>query len=126
MVEAMAGLGIPEDRQVLMIVNPKTKRPISPVTLRKHFRKALDTGMVKANITAGRNLLRLTATSAAAAIFWAKVRLGMRETAEIHLPGEMVGEDGEPTDVKDLARRIAYTLVLAGRQTKPKPKTALD
>jgi hypothetical protein len=37
-----------------------------------------------------------------------------------------VGEDGEPTDVKDLARRIAFTLVLAGRQTKPKPKTALD
>jgi len=127
MVTAMAGLGIPEDRQVLIILNPKTHRPISPVTLRKYFRRELDTGILKANIQAGGNLLRLTATSAAAAIFWAKVRLGMKETAELQLPGDVVGEDGEVQDVKDIARRIAFTLVLAGRQSHPKPKkTALD
>jgi len=89
------------------------------------FRKRKEKAERRLDSTEG-NLLRLTATSAAAAIFWAKVRLGMRETAELHLPGEIVGEDGEPADVKDLARRIAFTLVLAGRQTKPKPKTALD
>lgn len=127
MVEAMAGLGIPEDRQVIIIINPRTKRPISPVTLRKHFRLQLDTGMLKADIKAGQNLLRLTGTSAACAIFWAKVRLHMKETAEIEIPLEPpAGEEGEP-DVTELARRIAFTLVLAGRQGKPsKPKAARD
>ena len=126
MVEAMAGLGIPEDRQVLIIINPKTRRPISPVTLRKHFRRELDTGILKADIKAGQNLLRLTSTSAAAAIFWGKVRLHMRETVEFPLPGDLSDGDAQATDVKELARRIAFTLVLAGRQAKPKPKTALD
>jgi len=131
MVEAMAGLGIPEDRMTILVINPATKRPISPVTLRKHFREELDRGLLKADLTAGQNLLRLTAKSAAAAIFWAKVRLHMKETAEFEvLPGLGDGEfqpEG-PEDVKDLARRIAFTLTLAGRQgkPKPKPKTALD
>lgn len=114
---------------VIGVTNPKTGRPISPVTLRKHFRLELDRGLLMADVKAGENLLRLTGTSAAAAIFWAKVRLHMKETSEFSVP--LVG-DGEfsptgPEDIKDTARRIAFTLTLAGRQVKPpKPKTALD
>lgn len=114
---------------VVGVTNPKTGRPISPVTLRKHFRLELDRGLLMADVKAGENLLRLTGTSAAAAIFWAKVRLHMKETSEFSVP--LVG-DGEfsptgPEDIKDTARRIAFTLTLAGRQVKPpKPKTALD
>jgi len=131
MVEAMAGLGIPEDRMTILIINPATKRPISPVTLRKHFRLELDRGLLKADLTAGQNLLRLTAKSAAAAIFWAKVRLHMKETAELEMPfpaATALDDDEGDHDVTDIARRIAFTLVLAGRQGKPKrkPKTALD
>lgn len=131
MVEAMAGLGIPEDRMTILILNPKTKRPISPVTLRKYFRLELNRGLLKADVTAGQNLLRLTAKSAAAAIFWAKVRLHMKETAELEIPfpaATALEEDQDEPDVTDLARRIAFTLVLAGRQGKPKhkPKTAID
>ncbi len=114
----------------ILIINPATKRPISPVTLRKHFRLELDRGLLEADITAGQNLLRLTSRSAAAAIFWGKVRLHMKETAELEIPipNALDGDDAQPADVKDLARRIAFTLVLAGRQgkPKPKPKTALD
>lgn len=106
MVEACAALGIPEEDMVMVILNPKTKRGISPVTLRRHFKTELRTGMVKAKIKGGTNLLRLTATSAAAAIFFAKVRLGMKETVEVHLPPETK----ERIDEEDAARRIAFVL----------------
>lgn len=120
----MAGLGIPEDDMVRLVINPATKKPISPTTLRKHFPEELRTGIVKANVKGGLNLLKLTETSAAAAIFWAKVRLHMKETASVELPGAgaAVLEDEEAGDLNDLARRIAFTLVLAGRQVTPKKK----
>ena len=45
----MAGMGIPEEQMVTAVLNPTSKQPISPVTLRKHFREELDQGMVQAN-----------------------------------------------------------------------------
>lgn len=53
LVKVMSGMGIPEDQMVAAIKNPLTKEPISPVTLRKHFREELDQGFVEANAKVG-------------------------------------------------------------------------
>lgn len=113
MVLLMTGIGIREDRMVQAIINPATKKQIDPVTLRTHFRPELDQGLLKADIEAGGNLLQQTATSPAAAIFWAKCRLNFREHIDVQLPDvETSVEDG---NMKDLGRRIAFTLAMGGR-----------
>lgn len=125
----MGAIGIPEDRMVLAIINPETKRPISPVTLRKHFREELDQGIVQADLKAAANLLKLTESSAAAAIFWAKCRLRWRErdTPAPLAPPAPLGPDGKPLQqseaekrsVYDLGRRIAFALYMAGEIEEP-------
>ena len=77
-VEAMAGYGIPEtDIATVMEVDPKT--------LRKHYRKELDKGHIKATAKIAENLYRLATGSGreavTAAIFWLKTRAGWKETA---------------------------------------------
>ena len=119
LVENCAALGIPQEDMVLVIKNPETNQPISPVTLRRHFPTELRTGMVKAKIKGGTNLLRLTATSAAAAIFFAKVRLGMRERVELELPPGPTNQ--KQTDVVDTARRIAFVLAMGAHQMAVQP-----
>src|ERR1035437_6547609 len=44
MVKAAAGYRIPEDEIVQVIINPATKRPISKVTLIKHFKDEIAQG----------------------------------------------------------------------------------
>jgi hypothetical protein len=63
-------------------------------TLRKHFRRALDSSADRANAQVGATLFKL-ATSGncpAATIFWVKSRLGWRETTRL----EHSGPDGAP------------------------------
>lgn len=48
LVKKLAGYGIPEADIARLVTNPTSKEPISPVTLRKHFRDELDTGHVHA------------------------------------------------------------------------------
>jgi hypothetical protein len=50
MVALASACGIPEDEMVVAIINPNTKKPISPHTLRKHFRFELDRGHMSANL----------------------------------------------------------------------------
>lgn len=132
-----AGLGIPEDELVNAIINPETKRPISHVTLRKHFRDELDQGLIRTKLKAGANLLAMTANNAACAIFFAKCRLGFNERASWYSP------DGKPwkragsvdpladfpeeqvavaegKSMTEIARRIAYTLTMGSIQTTTK------
>jgi len=90
------------------MINPATRRPISPTTLRKVFHEELRTGMVKAKMKGGANLLKLTETSAAAAIFFGKVRLGMKETIRLQHSGKV--QTGAILTEEQMDRRILQLL----------------
>ncbi len=88
-VETMAGFGIPEkDIGLSMDIDAKT--------LRKYYRKELDTGHIKANAAVAQSLYKKAtgdaSQSVTAAIFWLKTRAGWKET----VINEMVGEGGGP------------------------------
>ena len=73
----MAGYGIPE-------ADIATVLEIDPKTLRKHYRKQLDKGHIKATAKVAESLYRKAtsegAQSVTAAIFWLKTRAGWKET----------------------------------------------
>ena len=110
----MSSYGIPEEGIARLIINPRTGKPITAKTLRKHFREELDTGMTKANAQVVQTLFR-QATGAPAewktmpdgsqvkvreeikpifqcAIYWTKARMGWREKSDV----EVSGQDGGP------------------------------
>lgn len=76
-VEAMAGYGVPE-ADIARVLD------IDPKTLRKHYRAELDHAHVKANSAVAQSLFRKATgdgpQSVTAAIFWAKTRMGWKET----------------------------------------------
>lgn len=88
----MAGYGIPEDDIALSL-------DISAPTLRKHYRRELDLGHVKANSAVAQSLYKKAladgASSVTAAIFWLKTRAGWKET----VVSEYTGKDGAPLQV---------------------------
>src|SRR5437879_12729100 len=43
-VKVLVGLGIPQDKICLMVVNPQTEKPLDPKSLRKHFPRELEIG----------------------------------------------------------------------------------
>lgn len=72
-VEAMSGYGVPQTDIAIIL-------DIAPKTLRLHFRRELDVGLAKANAKIGQTLFQqATGGNTAAAIFWAKARMGWRE-----------------------------------------------
>jgi len=77
-VEALAGFGAPE-------VYIYGEIGISQNTLRKHYREEMDKGVTKANMQVVQSLFKKAIGndqgSVAAAIFWAKTRLGWKETS---------------------------------------------
>lgn len=91
-VESMAGYGIPEDDIALSL-------DISAPTLRKHYRRELDMGHIKANSAVAQSLFKKAtgdgSQSVTAAIFWAKTRMGWKET----VVSEHTGKDGTPLQV---------------------------
>jgi hypothetical protein len=76
-VEAMAAYGIPE-ADIAEVID------IDPKTLRKHYRKELNTGSIKANTKIAESLYRKAlgdgSQSVTAAIFWLKTRAHWKET----------------------------------------------
>ena len=76
-VEAMAAYGIPET-DIATVVE------IDPKTLRRHYRKELDTGHIKAKTKVAENLYRRATgegrEAVTAAIFWLKTRARWKET----------------------------------------------
>jgi len=90
-VESLAGLGMRHDEIALMVVNPSTAAPINEKTLRLRFERELAIGPVKANSKVGESLYQqATGTggvprSTAAGIFWAKTRMGWRETTHVEM-----------------------------------------
>ena len=73
-VRAMSGFGIPQDDIATLL-------EIDAKTLRKHFRRELDRGMVEATAKVAQSLFLMATQgkNVAAAIFWMKARAGWRE-----------------------------------------------
>ncbi len=96
MVEAMAGYGVPHDDIAIVL-------DIDPKTLRLKYRRELDLGVAKANAKIGQTLFtQATSGNTAAAIFWAKARMGWREKQDISL----TGADGGPVQIETIRRVI--------------------
>lgn len=99
MVEALAGYGAPEFYIAKQV-------GVDPKTLRKHFRDELDHGMANANALVAESLFKKAVGNGTgavtAAIFWAKTRLGWKET----VVNEHSGPDGGPIrqEVVDLSK----------------------
>ena len=76
LVEQMSAVGIPQSNIAMVI-----RDGIDDKTLRKLFRKELDTAATKANAKIGGTLFNKAVNGdTSAAIFWAKTRMGWKET----------------------------------------------
>jgi hypothetical protein len=82
-VENMARLGIKHEAIATVL-------GITAKTLRKHFRKELDLGMINANKEVLKTLFDMAKSgkNTSATIFWAKTRCGMRERGPEIEPSE--------------------------------------
>lgn len=84
-VETLVGLGLKQEGICLLVEDPKTGKPITDKTLRRHFEHELAVGAYKANSLIAESLFsKATAKKGgpgaiAAAIFWAKCRMGWKE-----------------------------------------------
>ena len=71
---------------------------IDDKTMRKHFRRELDIGVAKVNALCGQGIVRAMQNGEAWALcFWAKTRMGWRETSHTIL----TGADGGPIAIVD-------------------------
>jgi hypothetical protein len=108
-VEAMAGYGVPESDIARVLA-------IDPKTLRKHYRAELDMAHVKANSAVAQSLFKKATgdgpQSVTAAIFWAKTRMGWKET----VVNEHGGIPGNPVPITVIRR----TIVSACAPDKPR------
>lgn len=85
-VRALSAVGVPQEA----IAN---HLDIDAKTLRKHFRRELDSGMLEANVKVAQTLFSMATVdrNVAAAIFWMKARGGWREK-------NMLDTDGNPQE----------------------------
>lgn len=87
--EVMASHGVPETEIAQTL-------GIDPKTLRRHYRRELDLGHVRANARVAETLLRKASGdgrhAVTAAIFWLKTRAGWHETSVHDLSGGARGE----------------------------------
>ena len=96
MVRKLTGWGIPQQHICPLVTNPQTAKPLDPKSLRKHFALDIGTGAVEANFLVGSliyaTILGLPPPPGTVAItnkrvrcrfaiFWAKTRMGWRETS---------------------------------------------
>jgi hypothetical protein len=59
MVEQFTAIGMTEAQICMLTINPSSNKPITPKTLRKFFRKELDTGGLKANAVIATNMFNM-------------------------------------------------------------------
>ena len=81
-MKGLAALGLPY-RDIGYVLG------VSEDTVEKYFRNELDTGPVEANARVGRFLYEQAQRNLTAAIFWAKTRMGWRETTHHEVDGSM-------------------------------------
>jgi DNA-binding XRE family transcriptional regulator len=93
----MAAMGIPQE-DMGKIVGVEAK------TLRKHCRKQLDTGSIKATLKVAQSLFKQATeeSNTAAMIFWMKARAGWSEKTKT----EITGADGSAVQHEHKVTRI--------------------
>tara|TARA_R110002020_G_scaffold9774_1_gene38216 strand:+ start:4204 stop:4563 length:360 start_codon:yes stop_codon:yes gene_type:complete len=85
LVEQMTACGIPQDSQCLVI-----RDGIDAKTLRKHFRRELDTAATMANAkVAGTLFNKAMSGDTTALIWWSKTRMGWKEKSEYEISGQV-------------------------------------
>ena len=86
LVEQMTACGIPQESQCLVV-----RDGIDEKTLRKHFRRELDTAATKANAkVAGTLFSKAMGGDTTALIWWTKTRMKWSERQEIEHTGDPV------------------------------------
>ncbi len=113
-VELMCAVGIPHEGIAICV-----RDGIDDKTLRKHFRKELDTSKIKANTKVAGSVFNAAITgNMTAATLWVKTQMGWRETTV----NEHTGKDGKdlipPLSPMEVARWVAFTLA-TGEKDKP-------
>ena len=113
-VEALASFGVPQPDIAAYI-------GVSEPTLRLHYRGQLDFSAIKANATVGKYLYSLASGAAlrdgakhadcrTAAIFWAKTRMGWRETSDVNLSvnggGSLKLETTDPQEAAEAYQKM--------------------
>ena len=103
--EFTAACGIPEE-DIARLIGPKG---IDAKTLRKHFRRELDTGQTKATVAVAQKLFQAAMGGhSASQMFWLKTRGGWREkdrSADASPPGSWV-EPANMEHVREKLRRL--------------------
>ena len=86
LVEQMTAVGIPQESQCLVV-----RDGIDEKTLRKHFRRELDTSATKANAKVAQTLFSKAMGGATPAlIWWTKTRMKWSERQEVEHTGDAV------------------------------------
>ena len=84
-VELMISVGIPHEGVALVL-----RDGISDKTLRKHFRREIDTAAIKANAKVGGTMFQQAiGGNMSAAIWWSKARMNWKETQINELSGAL-------------------------------------
>src|SRR3990172_5588956 len=110
LVKVMAGYRVAEDEICRLVIDQKSKKRISPMTLRKHFREELDTGFVSAKVrvmaATFRNAIgdKNHPGNVTAQIWLGKPLYGMREQVVVEVPPP---EPNAEENLLDAARRVA-------------------
>jgi hypothetical protein len=95
LVSSMASVGI-QHSHIAQVLE------ISQDTLRKYFRKELDTAMTMANAKVAANLFRQATKddprAIGAAIFWAKTRMGWKEPVHVEHSGSIASKFEQMSD----------------------------
>ena len=110
-VKILVGLGIPQEKICLLVINPQTGKPLDPKSLRKHFKReiAISTTELHARVSnfivcsifgmtppAGTVAIDNQHVRGALAMFFAKTRMGWKETVvnrhEEHVKAPVDGE----------------------------------
>lgn len=132
-VAALASFGVPQEDVASYI-------GISHPTLRKHYSDELNLSAIKANATVGKYLFSLASGMAlqegathgdckTAAMFWAKTRMGWRETNALEMSGPNGGPiETQETSALDAIRSRLDSIAAAdrARQDTQEPDTEAD
>jgi hypothetical protein len=115
-VKLMKAVGIPEDRICKTITNPRTQKPVAPMTLARAFAVELENGATEFHALVGNFILcailgkkpalgdaiKSEQVRMTAAIFFAKTKMGWRETVK----NEQANKDDKPFLVDDARQRL--------------------
>jgi hypothetical protein len=114
-VKMMKAVGIPEDQICKTITNPRTGKPVAPMTLARAFAPELASGATEFHARVGNFILcailgkkpalgdaiKSEQVRMTAAIFYAKTKMGWKETGS-----EQTNKDDKPFRVDDARQRL--------------------